>query len=120
VLAILTRLQRWLRGPGHPRCGACGASLARLEVTFPLHAADALITALDLADPSRLARLPVPAPQDERLTAVLLACPRGHHPGRLRLQATLEGRLVHIGAVYELYEPFLGEVRALLGERKPG
>lgn len=114
---MLPRLQRWLRGPGHPHCRACGAPITPVTVPFPLTAADALITALDLADPDRIARIPVPGPGEDRLTAVLLACPQGHHPGRLRLHTELEGRRVSIGNVYELYQPFLGDVQAVMEER---
>jgi hypothetical protein len=87
-------------------------------VDFPLDRADPLITALDLADPDRLARIPALGPGDDHLTAVLLACPAGHPPARLRLQAVIEGRRVYLGAVYELYQPFLGEVRAVLERRE--
>jgi hypothetical protein len=99
-------------------CAGCGAAPVVRRAPFPLEAADRVITAIELADPDRLARVGHPTPGQPRLHLELLHCPRCRDLGWLRGTARVEGVLMRVGPTWVVMGSFLQEVLQELEQRR--
>jgi hypothetical protein len=76
-------------------CASCGGRPTLRCTRLPLDAADHLITAIELADPDRLARISAPEPGQASMELELLHCPHCRDLGWLRATARIEGSFLH-------------------------
>lgn len=100
-------------------CASCDQPPRVLRTRLPLESADALIMAIELADPDRLARIEAPTAGQAHLQLELLHCPRCRDLGWLRATSRVQGVPVRLGHTWVLLGSFLTEVLAEL-ERRGG
>jgi hypothetical protein len=91
-------------------CAGCGGAPVVKRARLPLAAADQLITAIELADPDRLARIDAPIAGEPWLRLELLHCPRCRDLGWLRAIARVEGVPMRMGSTWVLLGSFLRDV----------
>ena len=85
---------------------------------FPLAEADQLITAIELADPERIARIDAPAPGEPTLRLELLHCPHCRDLGWLRLMARIQGVPMRVGSTWVLLGSFLRDMLEEMTRRR--
>jgi len=99
-------------------CAGCGAPPRVASAHLPLHAADPMITAIELADPERLERIDAPQTGEPTLRLELLHCPHCRDVGWLRATSRVQGVPVRVGPTWVLLGSFLEDVLVELKRRR--
>jgi len=99
-------------------CAGCGSPPRIATARLPLHAADPMITAIELADPERLERIDAPRHGEPTLRLELLHCPRCRDVGWLRTTSRVQGVPVRVGPTWVLLGSFLEDVLVELRRRR--
>lgn len=99
-------------------CASCGTAPVVRGARFPLEAADRIVTAIELADPDRLARIAPPSAGQPRLRLELLHCPECRDLGWLRATASVEGVPLRLRTTWVLMGSFLTDVLEELEQRR--
>ncbi len=98
-------------------CASCGAPPRIATARLPLEAADQFVTAIELADPDRLARIDAPTPGTPTLRLELLHCPQCRDLGWLRATSRVQGVPLRLGPTWVLLGSFLVDVLEELKRR---
>jgi len=99
-------------------CASCGGPPTVASARLPLDDADDLITAVELADPDRIARIDRPHPGLPTLRLELLHCPRCRDLGWLRATARVGDVPVRVGSTWVLLGSFLRDVLGEMTRRR--
>jgi hypothetical protein len=99
-------------------CARCGQAPRVRRCSLPLESADALVMAIELADPDRLARIAPPEPGEAQLELELLHCPSCRDLGWLRATSRVGGVPLRLGHTWVLLGSFLTDVLTELERRR--